>query len=63
MKKNTKLGFYFGLELVKTNYNNFYLKTTKDFDENILLFEIGAEITSKEIFEKKRKKLEIKKNW
>lgn len=63
MKKNTKLGFYFGLELVKTNHNNFYLKTTKDFDENILLFEIGAEITSKEIFEKKRKKLEIKKNW
>ncbi len=62
--KRKKLIFYFGFELIKTNHNNFYLKRVEDFDEAILLFEKkGAEITTKEIFEKIVKKLVVKKDW
>jgi hypothetical protein len=60
MKIFTRDGYYQGLELIKNNKKELVIKTTENFKEDTLLFEVRGEIVSKDYLIKYNN--EIKKN-
>lgn len=59
MKKNTIIGEYIGLRLIKRGKNDYNLIAIDDIEENTFLFEIGGEILLKKDFIVKKNKLKI----